>query len=155
MKAFLRAMLAVFVVAVCLPAAPLAAQDGGVDEQARDIAKRLNCPTCSGRNLADCPTDTCAQWKAEIAAQLRAGRSADEVTDSFINRFGPGVLQEPPRQGGFLFAWAFPGVLLMALLAGAWWMARGAVRRTPLAPAPAPPANDPFAVELERQVRED
>lgn len=153
MRAFLRAWLALVALLICLPTGRLAAQDGGLDAQTREIAKRLNCPTCSGRNLADCPTDTCAQWKAEIAAQLRAGKSPDEVADAFVTRFGPGVLQEPPRQGGFLIAWAFPGVLLAALLAAAYLFARSAVRPTPT-PAPVT-ADDRYAQELEQQVRED
>ena len=57
---------------VLLAARPTQAQDGSLEEQTREIAKNLNCPTCAGRNLADCPTDTCAQWKGEISTQLKA-----------------------------------------------------------------------------------
>lgn len=136
-----------------LAARPAHAQDGELEEQTREIAKRLNCPTCAGRNLADCPTDTCSQWKAEISTQLKAGRSADQVTESFMARFGPGVLQEPPRQGAYLLAWIFPFALFAGLIGGALYVARKSSRRGP-APVETPAPADPYAAELERQVRE-
>ena len=141
---------------VFLAARPAQAQDGSLDEQTREIAKHLNCPTCAGRNLADCPTDTCAQWKAEISTQLKAGRSAAQVTEYFTTRFGPGVLQEPPREGGYLLAWIFPFVVFVALLGAAFFVVRKSSRRgSPPAPAAASEPADPYAAELERQVREE
>jgi cytochrome c-type biogenesis protein CcmH len=82
------------------------AQVPAPDEPTYRIAKQLNCPTCAGRNLADCPTETCAQWKAEIKAQLDAGKSAEEVLAYFQDRFGPTVLQEPPKSGITAPLWA-------------------------------------------------
>lgn len=141
---------------VFLAARPAQAQDGSLEEQTREIAKHLNCPTCAGRNLADCPTDTCAQWKGEIATQLKAGRSAAQVTEYFTTRFGPGVLQEPPREGGYLLAWIFPFVVFVALLGAAFFVVRKSSRRgSPPAPAAASGPADPYAAELERQVREE
>jgi cytochrome c-type biogenesis protein CcmH len=140
---------------VFLSARPAQAQDGSLEEQTREIAKRLNCPTCAGRNLADCPTDTCAQWKGEISTQLQAGRSAAQVTEYFTARFGPGVLQEPPREGGYLLAWIFPVVVFVALLFTAFYVVRKSSRRgLATAPVGASAPADPYAAELERQVRE-
>lgn len=145
----------VLVLAVFLAVRPAQAQDGSLEEQTREIAKHLNCPTCAGRNLADCPTDTCAQWKGEIATQLKAGRSAAQVTEYFITRFGPGVLQEPPREGGYLLAWIFPFVVFAALLAAAFYVVRKSSRRgMATVPVAGSTPADPYADELERQVRE-
>ena len=141
---------------VFLAARPARAQDGSLEEQTREIAKHLNCPTCAGRNLADCPTDTCAQWKAEISTQLKAGRSAAQVTEYFTTRFGPGVLQEPPREGGYLLAWIFPFVVFVALLGVALSVVRKSSRRgSPPAPAAVSGPADRYAAELERQVQEE
>ena len=141
---------------VFLAARSARAQDGSLEEQTREIAKHLNCPTCAGRNLADCPTDTCAQWKAEISTQLKAGRSAAQVTEYFTTRFGPGVLQEPPREGGYLLAWIFPFVVFVALLGVALVVVSKSSRRgSPPAPAAASEPADRYAAELERQVREE
>ncbi len=79
-----------------------------LDDEVHDIAKQMNCPTCAGRNLADCPTETCAQWKQEIGAQLQAGKTSQEVLDYFEARFGPTVMQEPPKEGAVLALWVVP-----------------------------------------------
>ncbi|MCL5996938.1 MAG: cytochrome c-type biogenesis protein CcmH [Chloroflexi bacterium] len=94
------------------------AQTPDPSDRVHDIAKQLNCPTCAGRNLADCPTDTCMQWKQEIKDQLLAGKSQQEVLDYFQARFGPTVLQEPPKEGAILVLWVLPVIGLVALAAG-------------------------------------
>jgi cytochrome c-type biogenesis protein CcmH len=123
-----------------------------------DIAKQLNCPTCGGRNLADCPTDTCTQWKQEIKAQLDSGKTQPQVIQYFLDRFGPTVLQEPPKQGAILALWVIPILVLIALAAAAVVV----VRRSTAAKAAAQPSGaatpgtqpaDPYAAELEEEVR--
>jgi len=126
------------------------------DEETYRIAKQLNCPTCAGRNLADCPTETCAQWKAEIKAQLDQGRSAQEVLDYFQARFGTTVLQEPPKSGSTAPLWAAPiGAALVFLIGAGLAMWRTSQRNAPAAaPTPQADGEDPFVAALERQVRQ-
>jgi cytochrome c-type biogenesis protein CcmH len=133
-------------------------------DQVHDIAKQLNCPTCAGRNLADCPTDTCMQWKAEIKSQLQAGKSQQEVLDYFKARFGPTVLQEPPKEGAVLVLWVLPVIGLLVLAVGGIIVLRrvSAQRAQPgdsvsvqsagLAGASAQPA-DEYVARLEEEVR--
>lgn len=135
---------------------PAIAQVPAPDEETYRIAKQLNCPTCAGRNLADCPTETCAQWKAEIKAQLDAGKSADEVLDYFQARFGPTVLQEPPKTGVTAPLWAAPvGAALVFLLAAGVVMWRTSRRNAPMTVAAAGSNEDPFVAALEEEVRKD
>jgi len=130
------------------------AQAPAPDEPTYRVAKQLNCPTCAGRNLADCPTETCAQWKAEIKAQLDAGKSAEEVLVYFQERFGPTVLQEPPKSGVTAPLWAAPVGAAMIFLAIAGLVMWRTAQRNTGAPAPAITSDsDPFIAELERQVR--
>jgi len=148
-RAFISLLLAVWLVAGLAQA-----QLPAPDEPTYRIAKQLNCPTCAGRNLADCPTETCAQWKAEIKAQLDAGKSAEEVLIYFQDRFGPTVLQEPPKSGVTAPLWAAPvgaAVIFLAIAGLVMW--RTAQRNTR---TPAPVAanhSDPFVAALEREVR--
>jgi cytochrome c-type biogenesis protein CcmH len=130
------------------------AQGDAPDEQTYRIAKQLNCPTCAGRNLADCPTETCAQWKAEIKAQLDQGKNAQEVLDYFQARFGPTVLQEPPKTGVTAPLWAVPVGAALVFLAGAIVvMTRVSRRSAPATSATSSMGNaDPFIAELEREV---
>ena len=72
------------------------AQDGGVtDNDVIRVAERMYCPVCENIPLDDCETTACVEWKAEIRAQLAAGRSDQEVIDSFVARFGDNVVGVP------------------------------------------------------------
>ncbi len=143
-------------VSLCLFFLPAVAQGDAPDEQTYRIAKQLNCPTCAGRNLADCPTETCAQWKAEIKAQLDQGKNAQEVLDYFQARFGPTVLQEPPKTGVTAPLWAIPVGAALVFLAGAVFvMTRVSRRAAPAASAtPATATVDPFVAEIEKEVKD-
>ena len=130
------------------------AQTTQPEDQMYQIAKQLNCPTCAGRNLADCPTDTCTQWKQEIAAQLKAGKNDAEVLAYFKDRFGNQVLQEPPKEGFLLVMWVVPVVAVIALIGLAVFVARRAA--SPLKLNTAQPQTQPsdYETQLEQQVKD-
>jgi cytochrome c-type biogenesis protein CcmH len=87
-------------------------------DRINDIAKNLNCPTCSGLNLADCRTQTCSQWRDQIGDLVQEGYSDQEVLDFFTERYGEQVLQAPPKHGLTLFLWVLPFIAILA--AGGW-----------------------------------
>jgi cytochrome c-type biogenesis protein CcmH len=93
-------------------AGPVLAQQPDFD-RINEIAKKLNCPTCTGINLADCRTLTCQQWRDQIGELVKQGYSDQEVLDYFSTRFGPQVLQEPPRSGSTLILWVLPVVAII------------------------------------------
>lgn len=94
------------------------AQEPSMDE-INEIASQLSCPTCTGISLADCPTETCAQWRAEIGRLLAEGKGQQEILDYFAARYGYHVLQTPPARGVFLWVWLAP---VAAIIGGiAWW----------------------------------
>lgn len=130
-------------------------QSPDFDENVRKVAKQLNCPTCAGRNLADCPTETCLQWKTEIKTQLDAGKNAEQVIAYFQQRFGETVMQEPPRQGATLWLWLAPTIAALALIAGGVIAAHRFSRRAVSTVDSAISTNDAYAAELERQVNEN
>jgi cytochrome c-type biogenesis protein CcmH len=102
-------------------AGPALAQDPEPNyDRINDIAKDLNCPTCTGINLSDCRTLTCEQWKEKISDLVTDGYSDEEVLDYFSTRYGTQVLQEPPRSGFTLILWVLP---VIAILAGGAWLA--------------------------------
>lgn len=122
-----------------LAATPALAQQPTADE-INEVAKKLSCPTCTGINVADCPTETCAQWRAKIGELLAEGKSEGEILDYFAARYGDHVLQVPPKRGFFLWVWVLP---VLAILAGLAWLAylmRAWARRR--APVPAEAAGD-------------
>lgn len=97
---------------------PTLAQDPSYDE-VNDVASQMNCPTCVGVNLADCRTQTCEQWRGQIADLLAEGYTEQEVLDYFEARYGTRVLLEPPAHGPTLILWVLP---VVALLAGGIWL---------------------------------
>ncbi len=147
------AALALVTAASLLIASPVRAQspDPNSDDATYHLAKQLNCPTCSGRNLADCPTDTCTQWKNEIRAQLQSGKNSQEVLAYFQERFGPTVMQEPPKQGQLLIIWILPLVGFVALIGGGVLLARRATQ-TKVATAKATALDDEYVARIEQEV---
>jgi len=133
-------------------------------DRINDIAKNLNCPTCAGLNLADCRTQTCAQWRGQIGDLVQEGYSEQEVLDFFSERYGEQVLQAPPKSGFTLLLWVLPFIAILA--AGGWlvymmrnWanskraLATGSA--TPASPSqPVPASSDP-ADDYLRQVDRD
>ncbi len=133
-------------------AVPAFAQQPTMDE-INAIARKLSCPTCAGIDLADCPTETCAQWRAKIGEMLAQGQSEQEILDYFAARYGDHVLQVPPTRGFFLWVWLLPIIAIAGGLAVLVYLMRGWSRK----PAPAPMEAEDEAAEDEylRRVEQD
>ena len=95
------------------PAAPRTAA-----EQAQRLAAGLRCPDCEALSVAESRTAAAAAIRAEIDEQLAAGRTPDEVRQSFVARYGEWILLEPADA----LAWWLPAIALGAGLAvlGGW-----------------------------------
>ena len=102
-----------------LVAVPAFGQEPSADE-VNEVAKKLSCPTCTGINVADCPTETCAQWRAKIGEMLVEGKTEQEILNYFADRYGDHVLQIPPKRGFFMLVWILP---VIAIIAGVVWLA--------------------------------
>jgi cytochrome c-type biogenesis protein CcmH/NrfF len=135
--AALLALVALAAVMLLRPGSP-----PGQGEQARQIAAELRCPDCQGLSVADSSTPSAVQIRRQIEAQLSAGRSADQVRQSFVDRYGDWILLSPAAP----LAWLLPlAVVLAAVGLLAWWMWRGR------ASAPvAEEAADPAVTEVDR-----
>jgi cytochrome c-type biogenesis protein CcmH len=144
-----------------LAALPALAQTPSVD-QVNSVAKKLSCPTCTGINVADCPTETCAQWRSQIGQMLTEGKSEPEILDYFSSRYGDQVLQVPPTRGFFVWVWALP---VAAIAIGLAWLAfrmRGWVQQPAAVPVEETPPGAagagevaPAGDEYLRRVQED
>jgi cytochrome c-type biogenesis protein CcmH len=131
------------------------AQQPSADDVNR-VARQLSCPTCTGINVADCPTETCAQWRAKIGELLAAGKTDQEILDYFAARYGDHVLQVPPVRGFFVGVWVVPIVAVVAGLAALAYLARGWSRRAPPAaatPAAEDPVEDNYIERVERDLK--
>jgi cytochrome c-type biogenesis protein CcmH len=112
----LLAVGAVLALTVVLPPRPAAQAD-----VARSIAQDLRCPDCEGLSVADSSSQAAAEIRSQITAQLAAGRTPDQVRQSFVDRYGDWILLAPSAT----LLWIAPAILLvigLALLA--LWLGR-------------------------------
>lgn len=103
-----------------LLALPAVAQEPVTDNEVNAVARDLYCPVCENTPLDVCPTQACQDWRDEIRMQLAQGRSEAEIQQYFVERYGPRVLSQPPREGFNLIVWLLPiaGVVIGAILFG-------------------------------------
>ena len=83
-------------------------------ELAHQIAADLRCPDCQGLSVADSSSASATEIRRQIDAQLSAGRSADQVKQSFVDRYGEWILLSPAAP----IAWLLPVGVLLALWIG-------------------------------------
>lgn len=119
--------------------------------EVEEVAKTLYCPLCVGERLDQCEIPLCREMKREIAEQLAAGRTPEEIRAYFVELYGPVVLGEPPRRGIHWAVWVIPVIALVAASAYAVTRIRQWVRPVPAASSPA--GIDAAAVEDEYEAR--
>jgi len=80
-----------------------------------DLETKLVCVQCH-TTLDESNSAFAAEMKAEIAQQIAACRTTQQILDSMVAEFGPSVLSTPQTHGFDLLAWILPlgGILLGA-----------------------------------------
>ena len=106
--------LVVTAVAVLAVLALTHGPDPSVEQQTRQLAGQLRCPTCGGESVAQSDAPMARSMRSEVAAQLRSGRSADEVRAWFRDRYGDDVVLAPSRDGVGWLLWLVPPAALVA-----------------------------------------
>ena len=108
------------VAVVGLAALFASARSGRTDslaDRTHEIAAGLRCPVCLNLSVADSPSRLAGEMRSEIATQLRAGQSPEQIRAFFVDRYGEWILLEPPRRGLNWVPWAVPVVALVAGIA--------------------------------------
>ena len=80
--------------------------------EVRRIADQLQCPVCQGQSVAESNSQVAVGMKDTIANLLAEGRDQVEILRFFEDRYGPGVLRNPPRTGFYSLVWWAPGVAI-------------------------------------------
>lgn len=106
-------------VLILIPVAALA-DDVQMSPEALQIANNLNCPVCEGQSVRDSNAQLARDMRRIVQERLDEGYTEDEVYDYFVDRYGVGILREPPRSGFFLTLWWAPviGLAIGALVLG-------------------------------------
>lgn len=154
MKSIGRLALVILVLAVVV--IPVAAQ-GGEPGAEKQLTQELWCPICNGIRLDVCEQKVCEQMREQIAIDLQAGKTIEQIKQEFVEFYGPSVLGEPPREGFSLLAWIVPVLLLLGGLAVIVVLTRRWTRK----PAPAAVSSttpgttqpeDPYLARVNREL---
>lgn len=105
----------VFFFLVLLAGTP-ALQAAVTKAEVKDISGGLVCYCgCANKVVATCGCGTADNIEADIASQLEAGKTKDEIIAAYVATHGLQGLATPPARGFNLSAWVIP---IVALLAG-------------------------------------
>ena len=92
---------------------PVAAQDATpVQRETVEIARTLKCPVCESQSVADSPSQLAQEMRVYIQRRLEAGESREAIVQDLVDRYGEGILLEPPRAGFTLLVWWLPWLSL-------------------------------------------
>ena len=87
-------------------------------ERVREIAATTKCPVCAGESVGQSSAPSSLVIKEEIARQIAAGRSDNEIR-VLIAKSYPGASQlTPPATGAGSVVWILPVRVLVAFAAG-------------------------------------
>jgi cytochrome c-type biogenesis protein CcmH len=134
-KLLLAALAALVLAAPAAACAPRASQ--------AYLETRLVCITCH-TTLDESDSTFAVEMKQEIARQIKACRTNQQIIDSMVGEFGPAVLSTPQTHGFDLVAWVLPlgGILLGAAALGVGARRWQAVRAAGAADAPLTPEDE-------------
>jgi cytochrome c-type biogenesis protein CcmH len=123
------AALVLLVGALVLPQRALAQASTPTQREAQEIARTLKCPVCESQSVADSPSQLAQEMRGYIERRLEAGESRDAIVQDLTDRYGEGILLEPPRRGFTLIVWWLPIVSLAVGAAVVGLTLRRATRR--------------------------
>ena len=103
-----------------------------LERRAHELNKTIMCPLCPGESIDQSQNPLSAQMRAIVAEKLADGWTDDQIREFFVERYGPSVLLEPPREGFGLAAWLVPpAAFALALAAVLFALRRMTASRAP------------------------
>jgi cytochrome c-type biogenesis protein CcmH/NrfF len=87
--------------------------DPALEAATKEVASQLRCPVCQGVSIQDSPSELAQQMRTVVKEQLAAGKSADQVKDYFISKYGEWILLEPKAAGFNMLVYALPALLVL------------------------------------------
>lgn len=109
------------------------------------LLHELRCVVCQNQSIAESNAPLAKDLREQVAAQINAGRSDDEIRHYLTDRYGDFVLYKPPLRARTVALWFGPFVLLALGLVMAWWHTRR--RRRPSGDAALATSADPAALK--------
>lgn len=87
--------------------------DPVIEERLAKLSHELRCLQCQNQTLADSPAGLATDLRNEIRAQMKAGKSDEEVLAFLTQRYGDFILYKPRVTYTTYLLWFGPFVLLL------------------------------------------
>jgi cytochrome c-type biogenesis protein CcmH len=87
-------------------------------ERVQSLSTEIACPVCGGESVAQSNAPAAQNIRKEIARQVDAGRSDDEIRTYLARQFGEDKLLRPKGEGLSALVWAIPVVVAVVAVAG-------------------------------------
>lgn len=104
------------------------AQDAGPqspEERVEQITKRIACPVCDGETVYESANPASAAIRAEVKAQVSAGRSSDdEIVAYIVQQYGAQTQLLPTASGFDALVWILPATALVCAGVGLFFAFR-------------------------------
>jgi cytochrome c-type biogenesis protein CcmH len=88
--------------------------DPVIEQRLAKLSQELRCLQCQNQTLADSPAGLAADLRREIRAQMKAGKSDQEIMAFLTQRYGDFILYRPRVTAATYLLWFGPFVLLLA-----------------------------------------
>src|ERR1700757_3442557 len=72
------------------------AEDPQIEQRMKNLTEQLRCLVCQNETLADSHADLAEDLRREIRAQMKAGKTDQEILAYLTQRYGDFVLYKPP-----------------------------------------------------------
>jgi cytochrome c-type biogenesis protein CcmH len=87
------------------------------EDRVASIGAVIRCPVCQGEAIIDSPAETAAVMMDIVEEKVAAGETDQQIIQYFRERYGDGILLDPPFAGKTIMVWLVP---LLALGGGIW-----------------------------------
>lgn len=87
--------------------------DPVIEARLAKLSKELRCLQCQNQTLADSPAGLAADLRREIRAQMKAGKSDQEIVAFLTQRYGDFILYKPRVTFTTYLLWFGPFILLL------------------------------------------
>ena len=87
--------------------------DPVIEQRLAKLSHELRCLQCQNQTLADSPAGLATDMRNEIRAQMKAGKSDEEVLAFLTQRYGDFILYKPRVTFRTYFLWFAPFLLLL------------------------------------------
>ncbi len=91
--------------------------DPNMEARYQFLMHELRCPKCQNQNIADSDAPIAADFRREVRAMLKEGRTDQEIKQFLVDRYGDFILYRPPMATRTMALWLAPGLALLAAIA--------------------------------------